>query len=271
MLHYQGLPYITEIIRTDLISRHHNELLAGHFGIKITRELFSQKYYWPTPRRDIDEYVRGCNVCLASKIVWHKPYGDLQSLPVSTHRLKDLLMDFVTDLLISTNWKGDNYNSILVIVHWVTKIVYYKPIKVTIDALGLAEVIIDVVVRHHGLSDLIITKRGSLFTSKFWSLLCYFLGIKLRLSTTFYLQPNGQTERQNSTIEVYLRALVHFEKNDWARLLPITEFAYNNAKNASTGFTPFKLKCGYHPQVSYKEDLNSCSKSKTAEELSSEF
>ena len=72
-------------------------------------------------------------------------------------------------------------------------------------------------------------------------------------------------------MEAYLRAFVNFEQNDWARLLPMAEFAYNNAKNASTGHTPFELNCGYHPRVSYKEDLDPCSKSKTAEELSPEL
>ena len=51
----------------------------------------------------------------------------------------------------------------------------------------------------------------------------------------------------------------------------MAEFAYNNAKNASIGFTSFELNCGYHPRVSYEEDLNPRSKSKTAEELSSEL
>ena len=149
--------------------------------------------------------------------------------------------------------------------------VYYKPVKVTIDAPGLAKVIIDVVVRHHGLPDSIVTDRGSLFTSKFWSSLCYFLGIKRRLSTAFHPQTDGQTERQNSTMEPYLRAFVNFEQNDWARLLLMAEFAYNNAKNASTGHTLFELNCGYHPCVSYEEDLDPRSKLKTAEELSSEL
>ena len=204
MLHHQGLPYVPEIIRTELISRHHNDPLAGHFGIEKTRELIAQKYYWPTLRCDVEDYVRGCNVCLASKTVRHKPYGDLQSLPVPTHRWKDLSMDFVTGLPILTDWKGDSYDSILVIVDWLTKMVHYKPVKVTIDAPGLAEVIIDVVVQHHGLLDSIVTDRGSLFTSKFWSLLCYFLGIKRKLSTAFHPQTDGQTERQNSMMEAYL-------------------------------------------------------------------
>ena len=120
-------------------------------------------------------------------------------------------MDFVTGLPILIEWKGDNYNSILVIVDRLIKIVHYKPVKVTIGAPGLAEVIINVVVRHYGLSDSIVTNRGSLFTSKFWSLLCYLLGIKRRLSTAFHSQTDGQTERQNSTMEAYLRVFVNFE------------------------------------------------------------
>ena len=51
----------------------------------------------------------------------------------------------------------------------------------------------------------------------------------------------------------------------------MAEFAYNNAKNASTSFTPFELNCGYHLWVSYAKDLNPLSKSKTAKELSSKL
>ena len=51
----------------------------------------------------------------------------------------------------------------------------------------------------------------------------------------------------------------------------MAEFAYNNAKNASHGYTPFELNCGYHLCVFYEEDFDSRSKSRTAEELSSEL
>ena len=47
----------------------------------------------------------------------------------------------------------------------------------------------------------------------------------------------------------------------------MAKFAYNNAKNASTGHTSFKLNCGYYPRVFYKEDLDPRSKSKIAEKL----
>ncbi len=271
VLHYQGLPYVPKVIRSKLISRHHDEPLAGHFGIEKTRELIARKYYWPTLQRDVEAYVKGGNVCLASKAVGPKPYGDLQSLPVPTHRWKDLSIDFVTGLLISADWKGDSYDLILVIVDRLTKMVHYELVKVMINTPDLAEVIIDVVVRQHGVLESIVADRGLLFTSKFLSLLCYFLGIKRKLSTAFYPQNDGQTKRQNSTMEAYLRAFVNWEQDDWARLLLMAEFAYYNAKNASTGHTPFELNCGYHPRVSFEEDVDPRSRSCSANELAKEL
>ena len=88
------------------------------------------------------------------------------------------MMDFMTGLPLSADWKGDSYDSILVIVDRLTKMVYYEPVKITINAPGLAKVIIDVVVPYHGLPDFIISDWRAIFTSKFWSSLCYFLGIK---------------------------------------------------------------------------------------------
>ena len=180
-------------------------------------------------------------------------------------------MDFVTGLPVSNDWKGKSYDSILVIVDKLTKIIHYKSVKVTINASGFVKVIINIVIRHHGLPDSIITDQGSLFTSKFWSSFCYFLEIKKRLSTALHPQTNSQTERQNSIIKAYFRAFVNWEQNDQTRLLLMAEFAYNNAKNTSTGHMFFKLNCSFYPQVSFEVNINlfpkSCSANKLTKEL----
>ena len=62
VLHHQGLPFVPKIIRTKLIGRHHDDPLAGHFGIDKTRELIGRKYYWPSLRKDVEAYVKGCDV-----------------------------------------------------------------------------------------------------------------------------------------------------------------------------------------------------------------
>ncbi len=77
VLHYQGLPYVPKVIRSELISRHHNDPLAGQVGIEKSRKLIARKYYWLTLRHNVEAYVKGCDVCLASKAVCYKPYGDL--------------------------------------------------------------------------------------------------------------------------------------------------------------------------------------------------
>ena len=146
VLQYWGLPYIPEFIRYELINCHHDDLLARYFGIDKIRELVGRKYYWSSLKKDIKSCVRGCNICLTSKTIRHKPYEDLQSLLVSTHQWKNLSMDFVTGLPLSADWKGNSYNSILIIVNQLTMMVHYKPVKVTIDAPKLLEVILDVVV-----------------------------------------------------------------------------------------------------------------------------
>ena len=51
----------------------------------------------------------------------------------------------------------------------------------------------------------------------------------------------------------------------------MAEFAYNNAKHASTGYMPFELNCGYYPRDSYEEDINPHSRSKTANKLTEEL
>ena len=135
---------------------------------------------------DVNNYVKRCDICLALKAVRHKPYNYLQSLPIFTHCWKDLSIEFVIGLPILTDWKEDSYDSILVIIDRLIKKVYYKSVKVTINALGLAKIIINIVVKYYSLPDLIITDRGSLFTSRFWSMLCYFLDIKQKISAIFY-------------------------------------------------------------------------------------
>lgn len=143
---YQDLLYVPEIMCSKLISCHYIDLLVGYFEIDKIQELVAKKYHWPIFYHNIKIYVRGYDVCLASKTVCYKSYRDLKLLPVLTYYKKNLLIDFMTDLPWSINQKGDSYGLVLIIVDCWTKIVYYKPVKVTINALKLEEVIIIMIV-----------------------------------------------------------------------------------------------------------------------------
>ncbi len=76
----------------------------------------------------------------------------------------------------------------------------------------------------------------------------YSFHIEQRLSTAFHPQTDGQTERQNSVLEQYLRNYVNYQQDDWAPLLALAEFAYNAAVHSSTGKTPFEILNGALPR-----------------------
>jgi len=73
--------------------------------------------------------------------------------------------------------------------------------------------------------------------------------VKRRLSTAFHPQTDGQTERQNQTLEHYLRIFCNSHQTDWARSLLEAEFAYNNSMQSSTGKTPFFIMHGTHLRI----------------------
>ena len=72
-------------------------------------------------------------------------------------------------------------------------------------------------------------------------------------------------------MKAYLWAFVNFEQNNWVKLLQMAEYAYNNARNASNGQTPFEMNCGYHSHIFFEEETFPCFQPKIADELSAKL
>jgi transposase InsO family protein len=86
---------------------------------------------------------------------------------------------------------------IYVVIDRLGKRAYSIPCQKTITAKGMASLFISHVWRTHGPPDSIVSDRGPQFISEFWSEFCRILGIKLKLSTAFHPQTDGQTEIMN--------------------------------------------------------------------------
>jgi hypothetical protein len=87
------------------------------------------------------------------------------------------------------------------------------------------------------------------------------LGIKLAMSTAFHPRTDGQTERVNEVLEVYLRHYCLFQQDDWADLLPLAEDAYNIAVLETTKMSPFFANYGYQPETQWIRPAESKSQS----------
>jgi hypothetical protein len=159
-------------------------------------------------------------------------------------------MDFVTGLPNS-----NGFDSIWVIVNYLTKLQHFAPYSSTIDAEGLTELFLSNIFCLHGLLDTIVSDRGPQFASRFWKHLCHTLKIKLYLSTAFHPKTDRQTEGTNAIMEEYIWAYVNYEQDDWACLLPMAEFTANNHISETTGISPFFANYRLNPKIDFKRDL----------------
>ena len=67
-------------LREELISKYHDNSLAGHFGAAKTHELLARKYHWNGSLKDVIDYVKICDVCQRIKAPRYRPYDELISL-----------------------------------------------------------------------------------------------------------------------------------------------------------------------------------------------
>ena len=250
-------------LRLEILRMHHDHRLSGHPGIRKTIQLIQRRYFWPRIRHFVTAYIRTCTGCIRAKSHHHKPYGFLKFLPVPHRPWSSISMDFIEGLPLS-----DGYDCILVIVDRLTKGALFIECNATDDAPKLALLYLKHVFSKHGVPHDIISDRGKLFVSKFWSSLCKLLGIKSNLSTAYHPETDGQTERVNQSLEMYIRIYCNYQQDDWVPLLPLAEFAYNNTPHSATHVSPFFANKGYHPRLEIGVDqVSSYAAQQIAEDL----
>ncbi len=74
-------------------------------------------------------------------------------------------------------------------------------------------------------------------------------GSKLKMSTTFRPQMDGQTERVNLVIQQFLRNYVATDQQNWVHHLELAKFYYKNSEHSTTGSTPFQMVTNKSPIV----------------------
>lgn len=80
--------------------------------------------------------------------------------------------------------------------------------------------------------------------------------MKLHFTSGYHPEADGQTERVNQTLEQYIQIYCTYQQDNWSDLLPMAEFAYNNALNASIGVSPFFANKGYHPNITICPEID---------------
>ncbi|KAJ9555770.1 hypothetical protein OSB04_010384 [Centaurea solstitialis] len=239
---FQGRIWVPKLggNRELLLDDAHKSKYSIHPGsTKMYRDL-KMNYWWPVMKLDIASYVEKCVTCLQVKAEHQKPYGSLQPLDIPEWKWEHITMDFVTKL--PRTLRG--HDTIWVIVDRLTKSAHFLEMRETLPMDKLAKLYIKEIVRRHGVPLSIVSDRDSRFTSQFWHGLQEGLGTKLKLSTAYHPQTDGQSERTIQTLEDMLRSCVIDFGGNWDTHLPLVEFAYNNSFHSSIGMAAFEALYG---------------------------
>ena len=226
-------------------------MVEGHWGIDKTEEIINRRYSFPNMKDAIRQYCLNCDTCQRIKVDRNKRKGLIVSLSLPEHPWQSISIDWITKLpSISRN--DEDYNSILVVVDRLTKMVHLIPSNDSETSPQTAHLLLTNVFRYHGFPTSIHSDRDTKLTSDFWSELCRRLHIKHRISSAYHPQSNGQAERTVQTTKQLLRIVTLLSQQDesdlhWLDALPAVEMAINNAPIASTPYSPYFLNYGFHP------------------------
>lgn len=231
-------------LRKELLKECHDAKWAGHPGIQRTMALMERKFYWPRMVEDVEVYVKTCLVCQQDKIEQKLPGGLLQPLPIPEFPFESVSMDFITCLP-----KSGTFGSIIVVIDRYSKYGTFIPAEANVTAMETAKLFLKHIVKLWGVPKSIVSDRDARFTGKFWKELFRLLGTELAFSTSLHPQTDGQTERVNALVELYLRHYVSANQKDWVTLLDTAQFSFNLLTNESTGKSPFELATGRQPMT----------------------
>lgn len=233
------LPVIPRQLRFSILRELHDVPTAGHLGFARTYDRIRKRFYWPGMYRDIRRYVAKCRDCQRRKCPSQRPPGLLMPLPPTYEPFQRVGIDLLGRFPVSTS--GQRW--IIVCTDYLTKFAITKALP-TGEASEVAKFLIEDVILKHGAPRQIITDRGRCFQSKLVHELTKSWGVSQRMTSAYHPQTNGLTERLNKTLSNMLAMYVEVEQRDWDAILPMVTFAYNTAKQESTGFSPFLLVHG---------------------------
>nr|GEU47749.1 putative reverse transcriptase domain-containing protein [Tanacetum cinerariifolium] len=196
-------------LRTSIMNEAHATRYSVHPGADKMYYDLRGLYWWPEIKKDIAMYVSKCLTCSKVKAENQKPSGLLQQPEIPEWKWENITMDFINKLPRTRR----GHDSIWVIVDRLTKSAHFLAVREDYKTEKLARLYINEIIKT--------------------------LGTRLDLSTAYYLETDGQSERTIQTLEDMLRAYAMDFGGNWDTHLPLVEFSYNNSYHSS-------IKCATH-------------------------
>ena len=202
LLHLSEQLYISDdaALRLHILQAFHDSWTAEHLRWDKTLTFLCQWFYWSDMMSFITQYVKSCDLCKRIKSVRHRLYEELHPLPAPESPWTHITINFITDLLKSTNLiDRQQYDAVLVIVDCFSKMMHYILMNKDLNSMQFTWLLLHEVICLHHVFIIIISDWDTLFRSEFWNTLSRLLDTDHWLFTAVHPQTDSQTEHQNQT------------------------------------------------------------------------
>ncbi|UYV72292.1 K02A2.6-like [Cordylochernes scorpioides] len=255
-----GKPWLLVVpkqMRIDILREAHDAPMAGHLGFAKTYDRVRRKYFWPGLHRSVRQYVAHCRECQRRKGSTERPPGQLVPIPPVPRPFQKIGIDLLGRFPTSND--GNKWT--VVATDYLTRYAMTKAIP-NGSSEEVGKFIVEDVILKHGAPRELISDRGRTFISHTIREINNLCGTAHRFTSAYHPQTNGLTERLNKTLGDMLSMYVDVEQRNWDSVLPYVTFAYNTAKQETTGFSPFYLVHGRDVEtpldtiLTYREEAN---------------
>ncbi|TYK22515.1 transposon Tf2-1 polyprotein isoform X1 [Cucumis melo var. makuwa] len=220
LLHYKNRLVISKAssLIPVILNTFHDSVVGGHSGFLRTYKRLASELYWEGMKSDVKKHCESCITCQRNKSLALSPAGLLMPLEIPHQIWSDISMDFIDGLPKAKGW------NVILVFDWTASLLPLSPTE-------------------------------TVFLSHFWNELFKMAGTKLKKSTTYHPQTDGQTEVVNRGLETYLRCFCSERPKEWILWLPWAEYWYNTTYQKALGKSPFQVVYGRKPPtlLSYGE------------------
>ncbi|VFQ77719.1 unnamed protein product [Cuscuta campestris] len=227
-----------------LMEEIHKGVCAAHQGpYSISRRTIIQGYFWPTMRKDCEEYVRKCPNC--------QQFQNIPGRPATNYTPISSVIPFSRwgiDIVGALPKGAGQARSIVVAIDYFTKWVESEPLagitgRQMIDFVGTN------ILCRFGVPKQIISDNGTQFEEAEFQDFLKTWGIQHTKVSVAYPQANGQVENVNRTIIDGIKKKLLSEGTKWVDELPRILWTYRTTPRRATGDTPFGLAYGFEARA----------------------
>lgn len=230
----------------------HSAGLGGHMGIDRTWWRVRNSFYWKNMKSDVEEFVKGCELCATNKHSTHPNVAPFQETDLPDKTLEHLQIDFMGPFPAAVSHP---FRYVLQIQDVLSRYLVFLPC-LDDQARTAATMVMNHWICTFGVPATANSDRGTHFTAETFEALCKMVGINHKLGAPKHPESQGQCERQNQLM-AQIRCMCENEIEKWPEAVYRVAFSHNASKSSTTGISPMELVFGQEartPEVAWLRD-----------------